>query len=180
MTNKLTEFILYACPVGELGEQLETYFKESLKHYGANTAHQYMPHCTLTGFFKDTERSAVGYVDALKMALTHQLSHKPIPVARVDRLSFNDDWHGLELTAPWFQSVAHTFASLAKSPSPLRLKTWLHVSLAYGFDPVQTEALQQLAIDLVDPQAPVDWELRLYQRQSSWHCHYCYLLKSVR
>ncbi|MEM7063159.1 MAG: hypothetical protein AAF572_08340 [Cyanobacteria bacterium P01_B01_bin.77] len=180
MTNESTKFILYACPVGELGQQLETYFKESLERCGANTAHQYMPHCTLTGFFEDKQQAAMRYVAALKSALAQQLPQQPIPVAEIRQLSFHENWHGLELTAPWFQSVAQTFASLAKSPSPLRLKTWLHVSLAYGFDPTLAKPLKQMALHIVDPQIPVDWELRLYQRQSNWHCHYYYLLTSVR
>lgn len=174
----MTQFILYACPVGKLGQQLETYLEESLKLCGANTAHQYMPHCTLTGFFEDTEQAATGYVEALKAALTQQLP-QPIPVAKTEQLSFHNNWYGLELTAPWFQSVAQAFAALVNSPNPLRLKTWLHVSLAYGFEPVQAQTLRQLALELVDPQASVDWELRLYQRQPDWYCHYCYLLESA-
>ncbi|MEO0802793.1 MAG: hypothetical protein AAFY57_11025 [Cyanobacteria bacterium J06642_2] len=49
----LRELILYACPVGSLVEQLDCYFQKSLQLCGHNTAHLYMPHCTLTGFFHD-------------------------------------------------------------------------------------------------------------------------------
>lgn len=171
-----TQFILYACPVGELGQQLDTYFQRSLERCGANTAHQYMPHCTLTGFFEDQRRTAPDHVDALKAALAQ--TPPPAPAAAVRCLSFHDDWHGLELTSLWFQAVTRRFAALTRSPEALRLKTWLHVSLAYGFAPEQAPILKQLALDLVNPQAAVDWELRLYQRQPRWHCHYCYPLKS--
>lgn len=177
MATELTKFILYACPVGELGQQIETYFEQSLERYGANKAHQYMPHCTLTGFFEDKEQAATDYVDALKAALAEQLPQQPAPVADIRQLSFHDDWHGIELTSPWFQAVAHAFASLAKSPEPLRLKTWLHVSLAYGFDPAQANPLKHLALDLMHPEASAGWELRLYQRLPEWHCHYSYSLK---
>ena len=47
----MPKLIVYACPVGELAEQLETYFSKSRLACGPNQAHQYMPHCTLTGFF---------------------------------------------------------------------------------------------------------------------------------
>lgn len=171
-----TPFILYACPVGELGQQLETYFAKSLGQCGPNTAHQYMPHCTLTGFFEDTASQAGNYREALKQALVQQLPTCPMTVADITRMSFQDDWYGLELNAPWFQKLATAFANLAPALTPLRLKNWLHISLAYDFESSQADTLQQLALQIVNPQAPVTWEIRLYQRQPDWVCHYAYTL----
>ena len=173
-TSRKTQFILYACPTGELGQQLETYFEKSLAQCGPNTAHQYMPHCTLTGFFEDDLQKANHYVEALKQSLSEQLLFCPNPVAEVTQMSFQNDWHGLELEAPWFQKLAKTFSTLAPSPTPLRLKTWLHVSLAYGFGSTHADALRQLALNIVNPKASVTWAIRLYQRQPDWYCHYDY------
>lgn len=52
-------------------------------------------------------------------------------------------------------------------------KEWLHLSFAYGFPPAQNEALQQLAREIIDPHAPVQWELRFYERPADqrWTCH---------
>jgi hypothetical protein len=40
-SDSLGKFIIYACPVGELKEQLEDYFHKSLNLCGKNTAHNY-------------------------------------------------------------------------------------------------------------------------------------------
>ncbi|CAN5634059.1 hypothetical protein BH23CYA1_BH23CYA1_13090 [soil metagenome] len=48
----MPQFIFYACPTGPLAQQLATSFERTQRICGPNTAHAYMPHCTLTGFFK--------------------------------------------------------------------------------------------------------------------------------
>lgn len=47
----MKEFIIYAGPIGQFDNQLEQYFITTSVKCGKNAAHQYMPHCTLTGFF---------------------------------------------------------------------------------------------------------------------------------
>lgn len=168
----LTPLILYACPIGPLAQQLEVYFERGQARYGPNKAHSYMPHCTLTGFFHDAAIAIPGYVRAVDAALGH-LDSPPRPVARVSAMAFHSDWHGLALESVWLKRLAAQFAQLAPPPpnEALRLKDWLHVSLAYGFDPAHADGLRELAQALVDPKAPVGWELRFYQRQSDWRCH---------
>ena len=127
------ELILYACPMGPLAEQIGTYFERSQLQFGANRAHAYMPHCTLTGFFHDQASAIPQYVQATQQALN---DHPTGPVT-IDTLRLKPDWHGLELTSPWLEQVAATFAAQTDLPTRLdaiRLKTWLHLSLAYGFE----------------------------------------------
>lgn len=167
------QFILYACPVGELATQLETYFAESKRLCGANAAHKYMPHCTLTGFFQDEEEAVGLYRRAIAQALQEQ----PMPpTITIQGMSFRADWHGLELQSPWLQQFTAQFAEYAHSPTrqdALRLKSWLHLSLAYDFPPDHATTLQQLALKQVNPHAPVQWEIRFYQRHPDhrWTCH---------
>jgi ubiquitin-associated SH3 domain-containing protein len=54
----------------------------------------------------------------------------------------------------------------------LRLKGWLHLSLAYGFDAEQGTELKQLAQQIIDLQSDVSWELRFYQKNldQTWRC----------
>lgn len=168
-------FIVYACPTGELAEQLDRYFQQSLTVCGANAAHHYMPHCTLTGFFQDEETAIPLYVQALDRALS-QTQPCPHPVITIQQLSFHSDWHGLELQSGWLKTMIVTFATLAASPTrqdALRLKDWLHLSLAYEFQPEHSESLIQLAQAYINLQASVQWELRFYQRHSDqrWTCH---------
>ncbi|MEL6382704.1 MAG: hypothetical protein AAFQ89_09560 [Cyanobacteria bacterium J06626_18] len=172
----MPKFIVYACPVGELASQLETYFEKSRLMCGPNSAHNYMPHCTLTGFFEEHVSTVPNYAQKLERSYKRLRRSQPHPAIAVKDLAFRSDWHGLELSSDWLKKVIVDFACTARSPtrsSPLRLKEWLHLSLAYDFQTDQIETLQALAIDLVDPQAPVQWELRFYQRNpdNSWVCH---------
>jgi ubiquitin-associated SH3 domain-containing protein len=170
-----SEFIVYACPLGELAKQLHTYFEHSLKLCGCNAAHHYMPHCSLTGFFQDEEALIPLYVKAIDRAL-EQASPWPDPVIMITGMSFRPDWHGLELQSDWLRHLIAKFAQLTVSwthQHPLRLKDWLHLSLAYEFPSEQFDRLMQLAQTYVNPQAPVEWELRFYQRHvnHTWTCH---------
>lgn len=170
-------FIVYACPVGELAQQLDRYFAKSRMLWGENTAHQYMPHCSLTGFFREELDAIPLYLESLDSAVTEALPSRPEPAIAITGLSFRSDWHGLELDSPWLKQAIANFAKACDSPTrrePLRLKGWLHLSLAYDFPPEQTHSLQKLAEELIFIDTPVQWELRFYQRDSQkrWTCHY--------
>jgi ubiquitin-associated SH3 domain-containing protein len=179
MTARL---IVYACPNGPLAKQLDAYFAAALSKYGPNAAHDYMAHCTLTGFFHDLPETIGWYAEHLATALDQQRSTRPTPPIRVTDTLFNREFHGLLLDSPWVKQLSADFASRAAAsptrPDPLRLKDWLHLSLAYGFAPEQHERLAALARQLVDPIAPADWELRLYERQPDkrWILHAAWAL----
>ncbi len=172
----MPKFIVYACPEGDLAAQLDLYFQKSRALCGPNTAHDYMPHCTLTGFFEEASRAVPNYVQRLDRAYRLLERSRPDPVMVIKGLVVRPDWHGLELESPWLKKLMVTFACTATSPTrkdPLRLKDWLHLSLAYGFASEQTSTLADLAQTQVDPTAAVTWELRFYQRNpdNSWICH---------
>jgi hypothetical protein len=168
-------YIVYACPAGELAGQLDRYFAASRECCGPNTAHEYMPHCTLTGFFEDEPAALAGYVAALDAARRDALETARAPALAVRGLELRPQFHGLLLEGPWLVAMVADFARRAASPTRqgLRLKDWLHLSLAYGFPPEQHEPLASLARDLVDARAPVSWELRFYERHpdNTWTCH---------
>jgi hypothetical protein len=174
----MTELIVYACPLGPLAEQLAAYFAAAQRACGPNTAHQYMPHCTLTGFFHDTVASAAFYAQQLDIAIANYLPDRPTPPIRIIDLLLTPDFHGLQLESLWIRQVVAEFASRAAVSATrsdtLRLKDWLHLSLAYGFEPAHHEQLAALARQYVDITASVHWELRLYERHtdSSWTQHH--------
>lgn len=172
----MAEFIIYACPVGELAAQLEAYFAQSEALCGRNAAHNYMPHCTLTGFFRDEECAVQGYVGAIAQALSTQLATDPHPKIAIQGMAFRPNWYGLELESNWLLLFTAHVAQYAVSPTrqePLRLKSWLHLSLAYEFFPDQSATLQKLAQDSINLHSPVGWEIRFYQRHfnNDWTCH---------
>lgn len=162
-----TQLIVYACPTGELAQQLAHYFEKSLVQCGANAAHRYMPHCTLTGFFHDGEASIPRYVNALEQSLAAAYPSRPASPIVIKALAFHDGWHGLELDSDWLKALVADFACRAHSPTrrdDVRLKDWLHLSLAYDFGPPHAEHLKHLAKSSVDTAEQAVWELRIYQR----------------
>lgn len=165
------QFIVYACPVGKLNSQLKNYFACSRELCGENTAHKYMPHCTLTGFFKDRPSSIPNYIQALDRALAvADWKNSPLKI-ELKQLTFNDNWHGLELQGDRLKKLIVDFTNFETSQTrqgALRLKDWLHLSLAYNFHPEHEAPLRDLAIKAIDLNAAVNWELRFYQKNPDW------------
>ena len=168
--NESSQFIVYACPTGELNSQITTYLTRSRTLYGANKAHKYMPHCTLTGFFTDELSSIPDYLQALDQAYLAATNNLSLNI-KIKQLNFSNNWHGLELQAEEIKQLIANFAKLATSstrPEALRLKDWLHLSLAYGFEAKDEQNLTDLARKIINPQAKVNWELRFYQKNPDW------------
>jgi len=170
------KFIVYACPVGELADQLEEYFARSRAAGCQNAAHQYMPHCTLTGFFYDRRERIPAYVRNLSDALEDARPMLPEETVAITGMRLGPELHCLELESPWLKDLVADFASRvadAFARQSLRLKDWLHLSLAYRFELRQRCTLERLAETIVDLKAPVVWELRFYERRAdgSWTRH---------
>ncbi len=168
------QLIVYACPNGALAAQIETYFAKSQLLYGPNSAHSYMPHCSLTGFFHNEERAISNYVHSLDRAYHKVIAKGESPTLIVEELEFQPGWHGLTLRDRHLQALIRDFIQHAPIPAePIRSKGWLHLSLAYDFAPEQSAPLRQLAKQLVDPTASVTWDLRFYQRSqdNQWMCY---------
>ncbi len=169
----LRELIVYACPIGPLADQLQHYYARAQREFGLNAAHRYPAHITLTGFFHDVPASIPSYLSWL----TDSLKQAEYPAQIViTELMCEPHFHGLLIDSPWLRRLAAHFAALAQSPTrvdAVRLKDWLHLSLAYEFLPKQHAGLTTLAQTCVDLHAYVDWDVRFYERMSgdAWHCH---------
>jgi hypothetical protein len=175
----LCELILYACPTSEMAEQLDRYFAASLDACGANAAHRYMPHITLTGFFHDEADAIPFYVAQVEAAVRETLAAAPTPEIRLTRMALDDDFHRIEVESPWLRRLTLDFKERAHRESrceAIRDKDWLHLSLAYQFPPEQGPALRALAEQGVSIEAEAGWEIRFYQRHpdNRWTC-YCAL-----
>lgn len=171
-----SQLILYACPTGELADQLDGYFTLSRTRYGENAAHHYMPHCTLTGFFHDVPSTISFYTEQLDVLLSAMRSTEPQPVISMTGISFNPNFHGIELESPWLRELVERFIQRSATPSrtePIRKKDWLHLSLAYEFPAEQQTPLKTLAEAMIHLDAAVSWQLRFYERHpdQSWTCH---------
>lgn len=186
-----SEFILYACPVGPLAQQIERYFEKSRDRCGPNAAHAYMPHCTLTGFFRDEMSAIATYTQALNAIFSTPSPPLFTEAIHLKPLAFSHRWHGIPIASDQLIQIATAFVAAACSPTrteSIRLKLDLHLSLAYQFDPACERVLKQLATSLIDSSAPVGWELRFYERCTEsgrtsnrrWRCHFRRTLQAVR
>ena len=170
------ELIVYTCPTGPLADQIAAFYQTSLAQHGPNSAHTYPPHITLTGFFHDDAASVDLYRAALSAALSQALPIMPPSPIAISGLLLRPDFLGLTIESLWLRALTADFAVKASSPTrrdAIRLKDWLHLSLAYSFAAEQFQPLKALALAMIDPATPVVWELRLYERQpaAQWLCH---------
>jgi len=166
------ELILYACPTGELAVLLQQYFEASARACGANAAHAFPPHCTLTGFFHDQRRAVSFYAGALQRAVEQATSSQDRIGLRITSLYLMESFHFILLRSDGIKSLVRSFARTAMSPTrtePLRTKEWLHLSLAYGFSPDHRGTLRRIAREHFGSigSIPVSWEIVLYERAGS-------------
>lgn len=157
-----------------MADQIDAYFARTEADIAPNTAHTYMPHCTLTGFFWDEPGSAQFYTDNL---IAFYDSH-PMAGANVQviKLTQNEKWIGLEMKAPKIERWVAKWSAGAPSPTlaeKIRLKDWYHLSLAYGFTEPDYERLCQMT-RMIDITTEVQWSLRFYERAAGnqWHLHW--------
>ena len=164
----MAALILYACPVGPLAVAIEAYWAAVLAAVGANHAHEYMPHVTLTGFLHDQPASIDAHVATLRALCAVQ--PPPSGDVRVTGSLFQPDHHLLTVEAPWCAALSRSFGQ--RTPG-VRVKDQLHVSLAYGFAPEAGPTLERLGRTLVDPMLAAAWELRFYERtgHGAWCLH---------
>jgi ubiquitin-associated SH3 domain-containing protein len=158
--------ILYATPEGKLADQCEQFFDLLRASGRSTTAQTYPPHVSLTGFFsrgKDAVERTIGDVDAALVTSTGG-------TVVVDELQETDEWVGLAISSDWFTEVAAIFAAqhrLAPGDDPVRLKDWLHLSLAYGDVPSGTSIGEcaALARSIISTDAPTSWSVALWERR---------------
>lgn len=170
------QLIVYACPIGELADQLQRYYETSQRLYGPNSAHHYPPHCSLTGFFDEQATAVTRYIQSLDLAYQNALTNQTEIAIKIVKMEFRPDWHGLILESTGLQEIIVDFACTTPSPTrrdAIRPKTDLHLSFAYDFQQNQGDDLRQLAEKMIDSRADCHWDLRLYQRDETqqWTCH---------
>jgi ubiquitin-associated SH3 domain-containing protein len=163
VSEERTSLIVYAVPLGPLGDQLDDYWRRAAP-VRPNAALDYPPHCTVTGFFHRRREDMAGVAAALEQALADGGGAPAAPV--VDRMVLDGPWLGLVLGAPALVDLAARFARLAPTgpdDDAVRPKADPHLSLAYEFPPEDESALAALAATTVRPDASARWELRLYE-----------------
>ncbi|MGE0732228.1 MAG: hypothetical protein AB7O92_28985 [Acidimicrobiia bacterium] len=166
------QLILYAVPTGLLAEQCDRFFRMAAA-IAPTTAQTYPPHCTLTGFFnRPVHRIGVvldAYAQTLDRAGLHRSGRVESCEVTVRGIRRDAGWLGLELSSPRLLEVAASFAAACapqREPGDdaLRLKDWLHLSLAYDCDTETLDRHEGLARAVVDDGLHCDWEVGLWRR----------------
>ncbi|CAK9828219.1 Ubiquitin-associated and SH3 domain-containing protein B [Anthophora retusa] len=157
------QYVLYACPTGELAGQLIRFWSES-KELIWNGAHNYMPHITLVSFFKAPDESIEGLVNALETTVNQVELSDNIELETY----ISPNFMGLfvkEANAEWLKYIAiryvNKLSSLGISAEP-QVKS-LHLTLAYQFPSSLYQQLR-LMVEKLTLTCPTNWELRLYSR----------------
>ncbi|XP_066944427.1 ecdysteroid-phosphate phosphatase isoform X1 [Macrobrachium rosenbergii] len=190
------EYVVYLCPTGHLHEQVENFWVESLQKCGWNGAHNLVPHITLCSFFKSNDENCEVLVSALKEVVHSIMPALPSSLTLDKYISpnymglfLNDQQADIlkKLAVTYVKEVAHLFEAgcYDKVEVMAACLPWctgtthaeqhctageaatkaLHLTLAYQFSPSQFSRLEKL-VDIVDPQAPAAWEVRLYSRDT--------------
>jgi ubiquitin-associated SH3 domain-containing protein len=172
----MNKFALYACPTGDLAEQIQSFLASSQALCGPNLAHESLPYCTLVDLFEERASSVPVYTQSLDRAYKRGLRSRPSPVLSIEGLQQTADRLELALAAPWLRQLIVNFACTVKSPTrklPLRLQDHLCIILAHGYPEDQAPALTQLAKETLNLDSPSHWEMRFYQRtiDQSWISH---------
>lgn len=140
-------FILYLEVCGEVRHSIDEYFRETRAKLGATEAHQYHPHCSITGFFEwpleEKEKLVEMFVDCFNSTkrdekpVLGELSHCLTAVSNplLAKNTPNGDpirTVRISISCPkWIFSFAGSFKLKAESKSVVRIKPIDHISLAY-------------------------------------------------
>ena len=163
----LHELILYATPTGDLLSWCNDYFDIAAQH-GGTEAQNYPPHCSMTGFFHRSASRSNEAIDALS-----NIGAKPtdIPIDSLNLSIDKPDWLGIEIQSEMLKTITSLFSSNYKHLSdedPLRVKEWLHLSLAYGVKDINP--FKKALNNICDLPSESSWEVALWQRrrQNIW------------
>ncbi len=138
-TTARRELILYAVPTGAFAAACDDYFARA-GLLGSTEAQRYPPHCTLTGFFRRTDRRSDEVIAEVRCRLD---GFGPVPngAVAVRGPAVRYGWFGFELDSPWLISATAAVVDadrLGPDDDAMRRKTWLHLSLAYGVDGLES------------------------------------------
>lgn len=162
---------------------LAAYLEETVAEQ-RNDAHDYLPHCSLTGFFSLPETAfQQQIIEYLISSLTKDLEQMlkspdspPSPLAEIEYL-YHDTAIGLAVHAPRIVQVIAKWSRSLSNPQegiePINIppKERLHISMAYG-DHVSRRTMPQLydrALELETKRRsiaePPIWKIALYKQE---------------
>lgn len=161
--SNLHDLILYATPTGGLARGIERFF-DWANRFGPTAAQDYPPHISLTGFFHRTQQRREDVLSQYRQWLTG-LELEPNGPIVIEGLYSQADWLGITVSSDWLETVTADFAQhqdVEVGEDELRLKTGLHISLAYGVKDL--EEYFDKAETFIDMTADVNFDIALWER----------------
>ncbi|CAH0384364.1 unnamed protein product [Bemisia tabaci] len=173
----MREYILYAVPVGQLMEQLQSFWEVSANECGWNGAHNFFPHISLTSFFKAPNE----HTERLVAILKHIMEDNSIKLGGQVKLEnyMSPNFMGLFVEDEHiedFNRITMNFVDQVSNlavPVKPHIKA-LHLTIAYQFPSSQFHELKSIVESSVDPNATASWEIRLYSRDSRFSGKHVY------
>jgi hypothetical protein len=162
------EFALVAIPSGPLGHAIDAYRQAVAVRIGKNSAHYGELHCLLASSRHARASSLSRYQRVLDSEVSKPRPERQRRSAIGIELVTNREWHGLEIESSSLLSLSERFSIRASTASHGEWRPChegLRVVLARGFDPIDHEALTELAYRIVDPTLPAEWEVGLWLRR---------------
>jgi hypothetical protein len=157
----LTRLIVYATPTQAFADACRV-FDDAARAIAPTAAQRYPAHCSLTGFFRRDGGDIPRIVDEVADAF---------PGGTVDPTSVgvagpvrHDSWLGFELTSPSLITSTERFARrhvVGNGDDAIRVKSWLHLSLAYDVGDLGPYLAAAETIDWTV--APSAWSIGLWE-----------------
>ncbi|GFR75112.1 ubiquitin-associated and SH3 domain-containing protein B [Elysia marginata] len=165
------EYIIYLCPKGQLLDQLQQFWGESLRLCGWNSAHIYHPHITLCSFFPMCD-SKVDILDPLMELLLIELNQWPrVGSVKLDLYTKNKNFIGYFVKSPHDRYVESLMVRLQQEflKAGVDMKPQLkqlHLTLAFQYLAEHHGTLMRMA-EKIDLNCPAHWEIQVFSRDQA-------------
>lgn len=151
-------FYLYALPKGPLAAQIDSFRLEYVREFGANKAHDYPLHVTLTRGFNAIPEQVEDYGDAITR---HFAGARAFTVGNFKQVA-DKQLVILELAAPELAVSTRSWVEeLGRSDIQI-VERQFHITIAW--QTTHFMRIFELAQELVDLSLAVKWEVSLCQR----------------
>lgn len=170
------QLIVYAEPQGALGARCAEFWAAVSAAEAATSAQEYPPHVSLTGFFGRHPARRADVVDAFTAALDEVVpagldgSRWAGPVTT--EYQANDEWIGFHVQASWMDALIAAFVADPRTApdaaeDPVRPKSWLHLSLAYGDGFADGRPVAEAeSAPFADVRTETAWSLAVWRRDA--------------
>jgi len=154
------------CPTDSLQYQLQTFCSKSHAECGRNGAHDFIPHVTLSTFFKVPDDDVGSIIELMEKVIKNERLTIPEDLELETYVSPN--FMGFFLGQDSAKAIKALTATFVKELASRDISADvynqdLHMTLAYNFGANQYSTLETL-VNNINPDMRSNWQFRLYSR----------------